>query len=57
MRHYKRIKYELDTREKKLLSEKGILSTSGIVEQKRVAKMQFQESNRGALRRLKRKPS
>jgi ankyrin repeat protein len=55
MRHYKRIKYELDTREKKLLSEKGILSTSGIVEQKRVAKMQFQESNRGALRRLKRK--
>ena len=54
IRQYKRIKYALDVQERKLLAEKAHLIGNRIVEQKRIAKVQFDEANQSTRRRFKR---
>ena len=54
IRQFKRIKYEIDVRERELLATKAQINVCATVENKRIAKLQFEESNVGAIRRLKR---
>ncbi len=54
VRQYKRIKYALDVQERQLLAEKAHLIGNRIVEQKRIAQVQYDESTQSTRRRFKR---